>query len=655
MPDWSSVGAKPALALANGVADGLFSWAAWPWGNLTMDTYTDASYLQYLDDKPYMFALSPWFYTNLKGYDKNWLWQGDSLWFDRWQELLSLDSTPEFVEIISWNDYGESHYIGPLRDTSMAAFEIGEANYNYALGYPHDAWRDVLPFLIDLYKDGTATMGKDTVIFWYRPNPISACSTGNTTVNTASQLQIEFDPKDVLKNRINVMALLSDANYGVQVTTGSDLVDVEWDFSPDSEIGPGIYFGSVPFYSGEVEVTLYEDDFAIASAKGLKISSSCDGDVANYNAWVGSLTGTYDTDASTLIPLSNQTCIQGKGAYDFDQLCNFTCKYGYCPDGACTCEAMGVPRTKPNATGVTGYPAEGKDANYEGLCSFSCNYGYCPTKTCDTTEHAMPVPTVSDFLPPACIAGTGDGNNAGLCSYACNYGYCPIQFCTCTETGALVTSPAQTNGTGEAADGVDSSLDDLCDFTCSRGYCPSAACKYTVITTTTTPVSVIWSTEEGKTCSTAQKSLALTELAYAVDVATATAADLQSGIYYETFFASSVRNEANFASDTAETFTRIAKMLAGSASDYQVTYSCNDNTKFCEMSNYKAHMSDRKRTLNFCTAFFAANPSTNDIMSTQSRLSDCDSINLRQAHRSRAVVLLHEMTHTSYAMLGKTK
>ncbi|KAL7658371.1 Glucan endo-1,3-alpha-glucosidase agn1 [Aspergillus niger] len=71
MPDWSSVGAKPAMALADGVADGLFSWAAWSWSNRTMDTYTDASYFQYLDGKPYMFAVSPWFYTNLMGYDKN--------------------------------------------------------------------------------------------------------------------------------------------------------------------------------------------------------------------------------------------------------------------------------------------------------------------------------------------------------------------------------------------------------------------------------------------------------------------------------------------------------------------------------------------------------------------------------------------------------
>lgn len=41
------------------------------------------------------------------GYNKNWLWRGDHLWFDRWQQLIMGELQPEFVEIISWNDYGE--------------------------------------------------------------------------------------------------------------------------------------------------------------------------------------------------------------------------------------------------------------------------------------------------------------------------------------------------------------------------------------------------------------------------------------------------------------------------------------------------------------------------------------------------------------------
>jgi len=58
MPDWSSLGAKAAVNL--GVADGLFSWAAWPFGKQDMDNYVDASYLNFLGGKPFMMPISPW-------------------------------------------------------------------------------------------------------------------------------------------------------------------------------------------------------------------------------------------------------------------------------------------------------------------------------------------------------------------------------------------------------------------------------------------------------------------------------------------------------------------------------------------------------------------------------------------------------------------
>jgi hypothetical protein len=53
----------------------------------------------------YMMPVSPWFYTNLPGYSKNWMWNGVDLWHDRWQQVLTIQ--PEFVQIISWNDFGE--------------------------------------------------------------------------------------------------------------------------------------------------------------------------------------------------------------------------------------------------------------------------------------------------------------------------------------------------------------------------------------------------------------------------------------------------------------------------------------------------------------------------------------------------------------------
>lgn len=77
---------------------------AWPCGPSDINTYSDASdfgYLSEVGNKPYMAPVSPWFYTNLPGYNKNWLWRGDSLWIHRWQQLIAAEFQPEFVQIIS--------------------------------------------------------------------------------------------------------------------------------------------------------------------------------------------------------------------------------------------------------------------------------------------------------------------------------------------------------------------------------------------------------------------------------------------------------------------------------------------------------------------------------------------------------------------------
>lgn len=103
MPDWASIGASNATSAGGNAADGLFAWDAWPDGPNNMNTKGDNGYISALNGKPYMMAVSPWFFTNVPAYGKNWLWRGDDLWFDRWKQVLALQ--PEFVQIVSWNDW----------------------------------------------------------------------------------------------------------------------------------------------------------------------------------------------------------------------------------------------------------------------------------------------------------------------------------------------------------------------------------------------------------------------------------------------------------------------------------------------------------------------------------------------------------------------
>jgi glucan endo-1,3-alpha-glucosidase len=39
-----------------------------------------------------MMPVSPWFYTNLPS--KNWLWRGDDLWPQQWDEVMNLQPEP---------------------------------------------------------------------------------------------------------------------------------------------------------------------------------------------------------------------------------------------------------------------------------------------------------------------------------------------------------------------------------------------------------------------------------------------------------------------------------------------------------------------------------------------------------------------------------
>ncbi|KAB8232460.1 hypothetical protein ETB97_007670 [Aspergillus alliaceus] len=292
IPDFSSIG--PEAAANKSYVDGLFSWAAWPNGPTRLNTSSDDAYRHALDGRPYMMPVSPWFYTNMPGFGKNWVWRGDNLWYDRWQEVISFQ--PEFVEIISWNDYGESHYIGPLHPKGPVyeAFDRGEAPFNYVINMPHDGWRTFLPFVVAQYKNPNATIPveKENVVSWYRLHPNSVCTTGGTTGNSESQGQIEYKPSEIVEDRIMYSALLN-STADVTVTIGGDKVAGKWQHVPKD--GKGIYHGYVPFTKvGEVEVTITRGDKKVAGITGQAITSECPSEekgLQNYNAWVGTSGG----------------------------------------------------------------------------------------------------------------------------------------------------------------------------------------------------------------------------------------------------------------------------------------------------------------------------------------------------------------------------
>lgn len=96
IPDWSSL-SPGGIGSVLDTIDGAFSWDAWPVGAQGKTTASDEAWSKAIAGKPYMMPVSPWFYTNLPQWNKNWLWRGDDLWHDRWKQVI--DFQPPLVQV----------------------------------------------------------------------------------------------------------------------------------------------------------------------------------------------------------------------------------------------------------------------------------------------------------------------------------------------------------------------------------------------------------------------------------------------------------------------------------------------------------------------------------------------------------------------------
>ena len=76
----------------------------------------------------------------------------------------------DMVEIISWNDYGESHYIGPIR--------VDQPNsQGWTAGMDHQGWLSIIKIYSAAFKTGRYPSNTDSITVWSRPHPKGATAT----------------------------------------------------------------------------------------------------------------------------------------------------------------------------------------------------------------------------------------------------------------------------------------------------------------------------------------------------------------------------------------------------------------------------------------------------------------------------------------------
>ncbi|TDL26045.1 glycoside hydrolase [Rickenella mellea] len=168
------------------VMDGDFNWnSAWPVGLTNPPPPNEVqSYLDSFDadnqhitglktigsNKTYMAAASPWFFTHYspQTFDKNWIYFADLLYPTRWETLISHRDVVDIVEVITWNDYGESHYIGPIKGDQPNS-------QAWVDGFDHTAWLDLTKYYATAFKSGSyPSITTDKIYAWARPHPKDA-------------------------------------------------------------------------------------------------------------------------------------------------------------------------------------------------------------------------------------------------------------------------------------------------------------------------------------------------------------------------------------------------------------------------------------------------------------------------------------------------
>ncbi|KAK8233899.1 glycoside hydrolase [Phyllosticta capitalensis] len=275
--DWGGSGYTADFFSSYDVVDGVLSWeTAWPTtdtnsGNVSSAVDEGSQSAAHAVSKPYMMPLSTLQFKHITD-SGNWYRRGELNLPQRMAQALALQ--PDFIEVITWNDAGESHYIGNVWSESISSSPDIKA---YADGYDHSAWQDVIAPFITAYKNGLTDVSGITPFgdfagaFWYRTILANASCSGDS-MGKPSGWENALDA-------VNFAALLpEDTEATIKVYSGGNLVA--------SFAGvAGLNAQSVPdIQLGAQKVELVSSDGTVLGAGSSTVDVAADTDsTCNFN------------------------------------------------------------------------------------------------------------------------------------------------------------------------------------------------------------------------------------------------------------------------------------------------------------------------------------------------------------------------------------
>ncbi|KAI1174800.1 glycoside hydrolase family 71 protein [Nemania sp. FL0916] len=312
---WFAPNFHPEQGTNFGPIDGALNWLAWPndgnnkapksGRNVTVQA-GDQAYINALAGKPYIAPVSPWFFTHFGSevpYSKNWVFPSDTLWYDRWNQILALK--PQYLEIVTWNDYGESHYIGRL-DSGHG--DDGSSKWVY--GFPHDAFLDMAVPYISAFKAGSSDVAPyitaDKIVYWFRPTlkGINCDSTdttmGNADNSTGNYFKGRPNGWETMADDVFVVTLLTQA-ASLTMNVAGKTVTVN--------VPKGAQLNRIAMAPGTVSFSLSRNGATVLQGTSpMKILDHCPCGIYNFNPYTGSIPA---GEADQLLPAGYSSIMAG--------------------------------------------------------------------------------------------------------------------------------------------------------------------------------------------------------------------------------------------------------------------------------------------------------------------------------------------------------
>ena len=157
--------------------DGVLNWdTAWPPSQATPNpppasTKRDIDAQNFLagNGKAFWAPLSTLQFKNQAAYG-HWYRAGGTTLPERMADILSMQPAPDAVELLTWNDGGESHYFGQLWPETLPM------SYSSGTEWDHSGWQSLYHSFASAFKDGVDSAGMRPVTgakvdgaMWYHP------------------------------------------------------------------------------------------------------------------------------------------------------------------------------------------------------------------------------------------------------------------------------------------------------------------------------------------------------------------------------------------------------------------------------------------------------------------------------------------------------